>query len=49
MRINLFTIETAINNMTVKVEAKKKETAFLDGMIKAKEDNPRLFKKLEKL
>lgn len=35
--------------MAVKAETKNKEDAFLDGMIKAKEDNPRLFKKLEKI
>ncbi len=35
--------------MAVKAEAKNKETTFLDGMMKAKEDHPRLFKKLEKL
>ncbi len=35
--------------MAVKAETKNKETTFLDGMIKAKENNPRLFKKLEKL
>lgn len=35
--------------MAVKPETKNKEAAFLDGMSKAKEDNPRLFKKLEKL
>jgi len=35
--------------MAVKIETKNKETSFLNGMIKAKEDNPRLFKKLEKM
>lgn len=49
IRTNLFTIEDVINSMTAKAEIKNKETTFLDGMIKAKKDNPRLFKKLEKL
>jgi hypothetical protein len=35
--------------MAVKTEAKNKDTVFLNGMIKAKADNPKLFKKLEKL
>ena len=35
--------------MAVKTETKNKDTAFLDGMNKAKDDNPRLFKKLEKM
>ena len=46
---NLFTIGNATNGMAVKAEAKNKETTFLDGMTKAKKDNPRLFKKLESL
>jgi hypothetical protein len=36
-------------SMAVKTETKDKNTIFLDGMMKAKEDNPKLFKKLEKL
>lgn len=35
--------------MAVKSETKNKDTTFLDGMAKAKEDNSRLFKKLEKM
>ncbi len=46
---NLFTIESVISSMAVKTETKNKEDSFLDGMIKAKEDNPRFFKKLEKI
>jgi hypothetical protein len=45
----LFTVGFDSGSMAVKTEAKNKDTVFLNGMIKAKADNPKLFKKLEKL
>jgi hypothetical protein len=35
--------------MAVKSETKKHDPVLLDGMNKAKEENPGLFKKLEKM
>jgi len=48
-RTNLFTIETAINNMAVKTESNPKKKEYLDRLLKIREEYPELFKKLESM
>jgi len=46
---NLFTIGNATNGMAVKTESKQKKKEYLDRLLKIREENPELFKKLESM
>lgn len=47
--INLFTIKPVTHNMAVKVESKQNKKEYLNRLLKVRNDNPELFKKLESM